>query len=207
MAKSITGEKIKLHNVRLSFPQLHKPDVPKGFENAEPKFSASFLLDPEDPANKAAIKHCSAEIKRLITEAWDSKPPKMKPIECFGKGENYVNKTTKEPYGGYEGMYVVAAQNAKRPLCLTRDKAHMTPEEVEQKLYAGCYVNAIINFWVQDNQYGEAIRCSLGGVQFFGDGESFAAGGASADDFDDLDDGEVDMGDGFATIEEAEFEL
>lgn len=206
MAKSITGEKIHLRNVRLSFPQLHKPDVPKGYENAEPKYSASFLLDPKDEKNKALIKQCSAEIKRLIEEAWKTRPPKMKPIECFGKGENYVNKTSKEPYGGYEGMWVVVAQNAKRPLCLTRGKAVMTPEEIEQKLYAGCYVNAIVNFWVQDNQYGEAIRCSLSGVQFFGDGESFSAGGATVDDFDDLEDGEVDMSDGFETEEEFDFD-
>lgn len=186
--KSITGVKLNLRKVRLSFPQLHKADVPKGYENTEPKFSANFLLDPKDPNNKADIKKCSAEIQRLIKEAWGTPPPKMKPIDCFGKGEKYTNSTTKEPYDGYVGMYAVAANNKKRPLCLARDKTPLTPDEAEQKLYAGCYVDAIINFWVQDNQFGEAIRCSLQGVRFREDGEEFGAGGASIDDFDDLDD-------------------
>ena len=189
--KSISGKKIQLKRVRLSFPTLHKADVPKGYENAQPKFSASFLLDPSDPANKALLKEVNAEIQGLIKQAWTVKPPKMKPLDCFGKGEGYTNNTTKEPYDGYHGMYVVASNNYKRPTLLGRDKTQLTPDEAEQRLYAGCYVDAIVNFWVQDNQYGEAIRCSLQGVRFREDGEEFGASGASADDFDDLDDGEM----------------
>ena len=189
--KSITGKKIQLRNVRLSFPTLHKADVPKGYDNAEPKYSANFLLDPKDDMNKKAIKECSAEIKRLIQEAWGKAPPKMKPIECYGKGEMFTNNTTKQPYDGYEGVYAISANNKKRPNCYDRDKSQLTPDEVEQRLYAGCYVDAIVNFWVQDNQYGEAIRCSLQGVRFRTDGEEFGSGGATADEFDDLDDGEL----------------
>lgn len=189
--KSISGKKIQLKRVRLSFPTLHKADVPKGYDNSQPAFSASFLLDPTDAVNKAALKEVNAEIQGLIKQAWGTKPLKMKPIECFGKGEMFTNKTSKEVYDGYHGQYVVAAKNYKRPTLLDRDKTQLTPDEAEQRLYAGCYVDAIINFWVQDNQYGEAIRCSLQGVRFHGDGEEFGASGASADDFDDLDDGEL----------------
>lgn len=207
--KSITGKKIQLRNVRLSFPALHKADVPKGYDNAEPKFSANFLLDPKDDLNKASIKECNAEIKRLIKEAWGTPPPKMKPIECFGKGEMFTNSATKQPYDGYEGMYAVSANNKKRPNCYDRDKSQLIPDEVEQKLYAGCYVDAIVNFWIQDNQYGEAVRCSLQGVRFRADGEEFGAGGASADDFDDLDDGELSdsLDDDFDDLDEEDDDL
>jgi len=190
-SKSVTGTRLKLNNVRLSFATLHKADVPKGYADSEPKFSCNLLMDPSDAANKASIKQCSNEIKRLIKEAWGTAPPKMKPIECFGKGEMFTNNSTKQPYDGYPGMYAVSANNKKRPTCLARDKTPLTPDEVEQKLYSGCYVDAIINFWVQDNKFGEAIRCSLQGVRFRADGEEFGASGASADDFDDLDDGEL----------------
>jgi hypothetical protein len=189
--KSISGKKIKLNRVRLSFPTLHKADVPKGYDSSQPAFSASFLLDPTDAENKAILKQVNAEIQGLIKQAWGTKPLKMKPIECFGKGEMFTNKTSKEVYDGYHGQYVVAAKNYKRPTLLDRDKTQLTPDEAEQRLYAGCYVDAIINFWVQDNQYGEAIRCSLQGVRFREDGEEFGASGASADDFDDLNDGEL----------------
>jgi len=190
--KSISGDKIQLKRVRLSFPTLHKADVPKGYENVEPKFSGNFLLDPKDPNHKVLLKKCKAEIERLIKKAWpEGKPPKMKPIECFGKGEMFTNSQTKQPYEGYEGMYAISANNKKRPSLFDRDKTPLTPDEAEQRLYAGCYVDAIINFWVQDNQYGEAIRCSLQGVRFREDGPEFGSGGVDADDFDDLDDGEL----------------
>ncbi|WP_244126983.1 ssDNA-binding protein, partial [Xylella fastidiosa] len=53
--------------------------------------------------------------------------------------------------------------------------------------YAGCYVNANIELWAQDNNYGKRINASLGGVQFLRDGEAFAGGGvASVEDFEDL---------------------
>ncbi|MWN55950.1 ssDNA-binding protein, partial [Escherichia coli] len=55
---------------------------------------------------------------------------------------------------------------------------------------AGCYVNAVIDIWAQDNNFGKRINASLGGVQFLRDGDAFAGGGvASADDFDDISEG------------------
>ncbi len=190
-SKSISGKKIQLKRVRLSFPTLHKADVPKGYENSEPKFSANFLLDPKDPAHKTMLKAVNAEIQGLIKEAWGTAPPKMKPIECFGKGEMFTSNATKQPYDGYVGMYAIAANNKKRPTLVDRDKTSLTPDEAEQRLYAGCYVDAFINFWIQDNQFGEAIRCSLQAVRFREDGEEFGSGGVDPDEFDDLDDGEL----------------
>jgi len=189
--KSISGKKIQLKKVRMSFPTLHKADVPKGYDDAEPKFSANFLLDPKDPVHKQILKACNDEIKGLIKEAWGTKPPKMKPIECFGKGEMFTNNTTKQPYDGYLEMYAISANNKKRPTLIDRDKTPLTPDEAEQRLYAGCYVDAFINFWVQDNKFGEAIRCSLQAVRFHKDGEEFGVGGVDPDEFDDLDDGEL----------------
>lgn len=196
------GQTLKLKNVRLSFPSLDKASVPKGYENSEPKFSASFLLDKSDATQKEQIKLCNNEINRLIKEAWGERPARMEPIECFGKGEDFVSKKTNKPYDGYAGQYVVAANNKRRPLVLDRSKNVLSPEEVAEKLYGGCYVNAIINFWVQDNPYGQAIRCSLQGVQFFADGESFSSGGASVDDFDDLEDGELTGSDDFDDLDD-----
>lgn len=192
---SFTGERIKLNNVRLSFPTLVKPEAPKGYENSDPKFSANFLLDPQEPGNRAAIKAISAELNRIMKEFWGGKPPRMRPITCFGKGELFTNSQSGQPYEGYEGKFAVAAANKRRPTLVDRDKTQLTPEEAGQKLYAGCYVDAIINFWAT-NTGGQAIWCSLGGIRFRADGEEFGAGSVSADEFDDLDGdtGEVDLG-------------
>ena len=57
--------------------------------------------------------------------------------------------------------------------------------------YSGCYVNASIELWAQDNNYGKRINASLRGVQFYRDGDAVAGGGgpASEDEFDDLAEG------------------
>ena len=60
MAKNVTSEKIPLTNVRLSFPALDKPKAFK--EGIEPKFEASFLLDPTNKDHAAAIAKISPSL-------------------------------------------------------------------------------------------------------------------------------------------------
>jgi hypothetical protein len=58
------------------------------------------------------------------------------------------------------------------------------------KPYAGCYVNASVEVWVQDNQWGKRVNCTLRGVQFLRDGDAFGGGApASADEFDTVTEG------------------
>lgn len=184
--KSITGEVIKLKNVRLSFPVLDVPKAPKGVAGAKESYGATFLMDPTDPGNKDLIKQIDAEIKRLEKEAWGGKHPKQKPTECFGKGDTRTNDDG-VIYNGYEGMYYVSAKNDNRPLALIGKRELNDPKVIAQQFYGGCYVNANINFWVQDNEFGKAIRCGLRGVQFLKDGEAFGGGRATADEFDDVE--------------------
>lgn len=201
--KSISGEAIKLSKVRLSYPQLHAPARPKGMPDAKESYGANFLLDPNDPAHRETIKKINAEIKRLRAEAWGKggeRHPKEEELICFGKGETRVNDEG-EVYKGYEGMYYVAAKNYDRPRCVNRAREDITdPKEIEKMFYAGCYVTASVNFWVQDNAAGKAIRCGLRGVQFHSDGEAFGGSRASDDEFDDIGDddglfgGDIDDG-------------
>jgi hypothetical protein len=53
-------------------------------------------------------------------------------------------------------------------------------------LYAGCYVNAIVDIWAQDNQFGKRINAKLLVVRKKKDGEPIGAGrtNAKAEDFD-----------------------
>lgn len=189
--KSITGQVIKLKNVRLSFPNVDVPRAPKGVANAKESYGATFLLDPNDSGNKEQIKQINAEIKRLETEAWGGKHPKQKPTECFGKGDTRTNDAG-EIYNGYEGMYFVSAKNDNRPLALIGKRELTDPKVIAEQFYGGCYVNANINFWVQDNEFGKAIRCGLRGVQFLRDGEAFGGGRATADEFDDVEESDFD---------------
>ena len=56
--------KIKLKNVRLSFPSFFQTE--KFGEEDTGKYSATFILDKED--NAAEIKQIQAEIDRLMKE-------------------------------------------------------------------------------------------------------------------------------------------
>lgn len=202
--KSVTGEIIKLRKVRLSFPALDKPVAPKNMPEAKKAFSATFLLDPATQVD--VIKQCVASIKDIRSRAWPQLGGKAHPKEgdiiCYGKGETRTNEEG-EIYNGYEGMYFVTAKNDVMPLLLDMYKKEITdPSTIEKMFYGGCYVDANINFWMQNNDAGKNIRCGLRIVRFNSDGEAFGGGRASVDEMDDieepdglegLDDDEIDF--------------
>ncbi len=172
--------KIKLSNVRLAFPQLFEAKTVNG--EGEPAFSASFLIDPKSPD----IKTLREAFEVIGKDKWGAKWPTVKK-EIEAKDRYALHDgDTKADYSGFEGMMFVSARNKSRPLVIDRDKTPLTSQD--GRPYAGCYVNASIELWCQDNNYGKRINASLRGVQFLKDGEAFAGGGAaSEDEFDSVD--------------------
>lgn len=174
--------KIKLQNVRLSFPGLFRAEAFKPGD--DPKFKATFLI----PKGSAQDKLVEDAILATVTAKWGAKDA-AKIIAGMRGNRNkfcYQDGDT-QPYDGYEGMVALAAKNGVRPLVLDRDKSPLTEED--GRPYAGCYVNASLELFVYDNS-GKGVSCSLGGVQFNRDGDSFAGGKAADEgDFDELADG------------------
>ncbi len=171
--------KVKLSNVRLAFPALFEAKTVNG--EGAPAFSASFLLTPDHPA----IKELLDAFEKMGQEKWGAKWPTVKKTIEAKDAFALHNGDSKAEYEGYEGNFFISARNKTRPVVLDRDKSPLV--ESDGKPYAGCYVNASIELWAQDNNYGKRINASLRGVQFLKDGEAFAGGGvASADEFDDL---------------------
>lgn len=172
--------KIKLENVRLAFPQLFEAKTVNG--EGEPAFSATFLMSPKHPA----VATLEAAFDQLGKEKWGAKWPAIKK-EITAKDRFALHDgDTKADYSGFEGNMFVSARNKTRPLVIDRDKSPLTSQD--GRPYAGCYVNASIELWCQDNNYGKRINASLRGVQFLKDGDAFAGGGAaSEDDFDEVE--------------------
>jgi hypothetical protein len=171
--------KIKLSNVRLSFPSLFRKAV---FSGEETKFEATFLLDKIAQADK--IAEIDAAIKHLIKDGLKGAKLPADKI-CLRDGDDVE-------YAGYAGHMSIKASSSKRPMVLDRDRSPLA--EDDNRLYAGCHVNAIIELWAQNNQWGKRINANLLGVQFFKDGEPFSDGvTASADDFDAFDASEEDF--------------
>mgnify|MGYP000436341568 CR=1 FL=1 len=165
-----TSEKVKLVNVRLSYPNIFKKGFYGGVQNK--KFDATFIIPKSQ-------KKTIAKINSLIGEVL--KEDKMKrPSEeklCIKDGD----ETDKEEYFD---SYTLKALNENRFTTLNRDKTPATIEE--NPFYGGCYVNAIVSFWTQKS-HGGRVNANLEGIQFYKDGEPFGNGPSdTTDHFDDV---------------------
>lgn len=166
--------KIKLNNVRLSFPSLFQKSVYNGEVD---KYEATFLMDKE--SDSKMIEGVRKAIAKLIEDKLGGVKISADKI-CLKDGDDI-------PYDGYEGTFAIKASNARRPMVIGRDKSPLT--EDDGIIYAGCYVNAIIELWAQNNSWGKRVNANLLGVQFAKDGEPFGDGvSVGADDFDIIDD-------------------
>lgn len=174
--------KIKLENVRLSFPNLFTAKA--GDQGGEPKFNCAFLIDPASPL----IAEIEGAMKQVAKDKWGAKGDAVYKQLAASDKLALHNGDTKAQYTGYEGMMFINASSATRPLVMDRDKTPLAEED--GKPYGGCYVNATVELWAQDNKYGKRINASLGGVQFVKDGDRFGAGSAADEsDFDELEEG------------------
>jgi len=169
--------KIKLNNVRLSFPSIF---YKAKYGGEETKYEATFLLDKDTHAEK--IEEINEAIKSMIKTELKVQKLGAEKI-CFKDGDEIG-------YDGYDNTMSFKASSSKRPLAFDRDKTPLTDDD--NRLYAGCYVNAIVELWAQNHPtYGKRINANLHGVQFWKDGKPFGSGASvSADDFDAFDDDE-----------------
>lgn len=176
--------KVKLNNVRLSFPALFKAEAFKPGD--DPRYKATFLI----PEGSALAK----EVEKSAIAALEEKFPKKGVTiykQIFGNNNKCnISDGNNAEYDGYAGMIAVSAKSKTRPLVIDTDKTPLAEED--GKPYAGCYVNAIIEFFGYDNS-GKGVSATLKGVQFVRDGDAFSGSApASEDDFDDLSNGADD---------------
>lgn len=171
-----------LANVRLAFPVLFEAKTVNG--EGEPAFSASFLLHPDDP-QVAAVK---AAIDDVAKAKWGAKTDAvMKELRAKDRLALH-DGDLKANYAGFEGMMFVAARSKLKPLVIDQGRRPLVA--ADGRPYAGCYVNAQIELYAQDNNYGKRVNASLLGVQFVRDGDAFAGGApATPEAFPDMTDG------------------
>lgn len=174
--------KVRLKNVRLSFPQLF---TPKSVNGSEPKYSASFLMDKAtDRKQLDAIEKAIEECKKA---KWGANLPKgIK--SCLHEG------SSKEFDGYDETNMFVSTSSSRRPVVVDRDLQPLT--SADNKPYAGSFVNATIRLWAQDNQFGKRINAEVLAVQFAKDGEAFGGGSTpvvAENEFTTLDDEDEDL--------------
>jgi len=170
--KKVGNVEIYIENVRLSYPFLFKPRVQENDDGkTTKKFQAKFILDKKK--NKTAIADIDDAIDELIEKKWGKRPAKLTDDRlCMRDGDD-------EDGVEFHGAMVVSASNTKRPEVRDRNKAPLVEED--GRPYAGCYVNAIVRLWAQDNKFGKRINASLEVVQYYAKGDAFGAPPVDAD--------------------------
>lgn len=181
--------RFRLNDVRLAFPSLWKASAPRG--GGEAAFGAAFIL----PSNHPQVAELKSAFKALAKEKWGAKADTvLKAMEAADKTALH-NGDTKSEYEGYEGNLFVNSRSKTRPTVFDGKKQEVN--EADGIIYSGCYVNASLELWAQDNDFGKRINAQLRGVQFLRDGDAFSAGGkpADADEFDEVEapEGEEDL--------------
>lgn len=174
-------EQIVIKGARLSFPSIFKRSM---YEGKEGKYEATLLI-PKD--NEQVVKMLKGKIKGKMDEN------KVKKISseriCLKDGDDIYDEKG-DKYEAYKGHYSLKASNNSQPKVVDRRMNDVS--EDDNVIYGGCYVNAIISLWYQNNAYGKRINANLLAVQFVEDGEPFGSG-------------PIDVTGGFEVLEEDEF--
>lgn len=183
-SKNTNPTVVKLANVRLSFPSLGKP---RAYGNSDqPKYSAQLLIDPDTKQGSKTLDAIEDAIEYAINEKFGGKKPKFTSDKKPLRDGNDRIRDDGSVYDGYEDMYylVASSNEEQQPLCVYRKNVIRDSSEITRIFYGGCYVNAIVRIWVQDNNFGRRVNCQLSGVEFYSDGEPFGQSGATVSDFD-----------------------
>jgi hypothetical protein len=170
--------KVKLRDVRISFPDLFEA---KSVEGSQPKFGAQFLIPKNSEAHKAVL-HAMKDVAKL---KWNTKAEAIL-NQLIAAGKTCLTDGDMKEYDGYAGNMCLSARSTQRPTVLDKDKSQL--DSTSGRPYAGSRVNASVILWAQDNKFGKRINATLSGVQFFKDADPFSAGpsAASVDEFDDV---------------------
>ena len=168
--------KVHLKDVRASFANIFEAKQVQGQGDA--KFSCAFIFAKDSPNKQAVVDAMTA----AANEKWGAKAGEvLKALKaadrlCLHDGDS------KPDADAYPGNLFLNASNKTRPLVIGPQREPLVA--ADGKPYSGSYVNAIVEIWPQDNQFGKRINASLLGVQFLRDGERLSGGGvAAAEDF------------------------
>ncbi len=154
------GHQIVLENVRISYPHLFTAREYMG----RTTFSATFLMDAGD-ANDQKIEEVIGQMKAASAHKGKFKPSYYIGEEEYPGDMNHAGKTfirSSKPVA--QGM----------PIVMKEDNTPMNAME-QSKIYAGCYVNAIVDVYTPKD-WPEKICFALVGVQKAGEGDRLDGG-------------------------------
>jgi len=205
MAKGETPTSDKIYfYARTRFLRL---DTPKAFEEGQdPRWEATFVLDPSDKRGQDGIVKILDASAKLAKDTYGKVPLALKKLRAkFVPGSPKVDLNDPanaddgikvafldgdsekyKDYAGYAGMFIVPAHNTRlKPAVANRAGKTVQPGE-PQYPYDGCYAIGCITVWIQvgktEQKYGRRVGVNLRGVQFAADGDAFTQDVINAED-------------------------
>lgn len=176
---------LAINDVRASHLYCHEPFVGKPTAqdpNPKPVFKSDFLMAPTHPAVTlilATIEAVGSAHQWRGGLSWAEIKPVLRETNmlCMKKGDNAIGQAE------YKGLLYLKGSNKTRFTVIDGDKTPLVAKD--GKPYSGCYVNAMVDIWVQDNDWGRRVNCTITGIQFLRHGDAFGAGVkvASPDEF------------------------
>jgi len=170
--------KLMLTNLRCAFAdQLYVPGTfPGAPEGSTPAHGITLIIPPDHEA----VEMLDAGYAAVAKQKWKDKASaivatcmKDRKKSAWQKTEYTNDEGT--AYDGFADMFYLRARNEDAPLILGPDAEEITKGKAGAP-YGGCYVNAQVELFPQDNSFGKALRCKILGVQFAADGDAFASG-------------------------------
>lgn len=172
-----TPNTLWLRNVRLSFPDVLVPKASTA--TSAPRYAATFIMAPDAPewAEMAAM------MNEMYAEKWGQHAAGIsqliaqdKKLRCYGFGQEKMDATG-QIYDGFQDKVFISAARKEadgRPKLYDQQGQECAPGAPLNEWFAGGnYCDAVISFWLQNNEHGRALRCQLVGIQYVREGEKF----------------------------------
>lgn len=183
-AKSNVGF-VMLEDVRIAFVHSQYGGLWRAGssdDGGRPAYSSSFILTP-DHKSLPVVRQAMLAVAR---HKWGPDGDNVLQALASAGRTCLINGNTKGHVAGYAGNWVINARSPVAPRVFDQRRQELT--ESSGIPYSGCYVNAALAIWAQQNKYGRRINAQLRGVQFVRHGEPLAGGApASADEFGDIE--------------------
>lgn len=180
------NSRVKLYG-RASFLRVAAPERFQG--KGDPRYSGNIIFPPKGEDHKKTL----SAMRAAAADQWgEAKADAAVKALLKANKVALVDGDTKPDLAGYPGNMIVQAHakpTSPPTLVASENGVNVALDrETQTKIYSGCYVYGIIDFWAQDNQWGKRINATLCGLQFVKDGEPFSGGRpAGTDDFEVVD--------------------
>jgi hypothetical protein len=175
--------RIRVSNVRFSYPHLDKPFKKEG-DSGVAKYGIVGLL-PKD-THKEAKKLIDEQIAKIMEEN------KVRALASDKKFLRDGDESDKEEHNGH---WTLSAREERRPVLkelIDGELQLVEPEEAKETFQGGYWGSILIDPWWQNNKHGKRVNASLRAVTKKAEDETFGEGRISEEEaeeaFEDDDD-------------------